>query len=926
MLYHKYQKCHEDRRLLSREHLRKIASLGREWLNAEPFWSRQVFLTLLWGRMLQGKDLLHRDHLPLENVLENFGRLLKKIPNPARNEEWDFFTNTLWDLKSAENFWQALGCVDFDSVWARSEAAGWIYQYFLEPDLQIFRSPGAPKINTNQLAMRTQQFTPKWIADFLAQNTLGRLWIQMHPDSRLSRALPYLVPENTPRPAVLLKRASEIKILDPACGTMHLGLSAIKVLEAIYKEERENAGKPGWPAETSVRNDDEIPESIIRNNLFGIDIDPPAIELAALTLYHAMNGKFTHPPNLLCTDSLKNTFIAKLKKNGFPDQFDVVLLNPPYLDRRDYNPQLKDFMVRYYKKSGRNLYTAFLEKSLELLNPSGRLGAVTPQTFMFIRSFADLRKTILEKTAIETLVHTGLNTFEDAVVDCAFYVLRREANPEIIWQSTGKFFQLTAVNNPEKKKTRLIHILSAMRDSTKDTISHLHLYRQADFSALPDSPWVYWIGPRMRQLFSELPALGTIAELRQGLATTDNDRFLRYWWEIPHQEVDWGCCDLSQAISSSKKWFPYMKGGEYLRWYGNREFLVNWGQDGKEIKEEITRRYPYLKGNWKWVAKNTEFYFREGITYSYLTSGTFSARYSPPGSIFDVAGSSIFCDDPDLVLGILNSRWCRFALGLINPTVNFQVGDLKRLPVPAKPRASELKKRVRQAIEIARSLETFEETSPDFITPPPWPDGDRIIARKNHRLAEIQQCVDREIYQLYGLGRTEQKLIEQQTSPDEISTTITPEQLAQRWISYAVGICLGRFKLKDFKPTEIIYPVSSENDRGLAGEVRRVLEMLLDRKKSQTVIELACPSGNLAQYLLGLFFELHFQQYRRRPIYWLMKFKENLIALYYQNLNDEKIGDFPFLNSGSGKINFDHGILANMRPFKKHFAIPFWQR
>ena len=201
--------------------------------------------------------------------------------------------------------------------------------------------------------------------------------------------------------------------------------------------------------------------------------------------------------------------------------------------------------------------------------------------------------------------------------------------------------------------------------------------------AIPGAPWVYWIPEGIRRLFRELPKLGNVAQPRQGLATADNFRFLRFWWEVGLERIAFDCRDRAVARATEKRWFPYMKGGAYRKWYGNQEYVVNWKDDGNEIKAEIVRRYPYLNGNWEWVAKNTAYYFREGVTWSKVTSGGFSIRYTPTGFIFDVAGTSVFSPHEKIfhVAGILNSHSIATILRFIFPTVNYEVGHIASLPV-----------------------------------------------------------------------------------------------------------------------------------------------------------------------------------------------------------------------------------------------------
>ncbi len=821
---------------------------------------------------------------------------LRKIANLIRKEigadNTDGFVNLIRSIVSEPLRPASLYSKEYRAVVSLPESPGWLYQYYLEPELEIFRSQSAPKIKDHQIAMRTHQCTPRWIADFLTQNSIGKIWLQMHPESKLKGRMKYLIPSDELLP---VKRASQIKILDPACGAMHLGLAAYDVLEMMYREELDNAGRAGWPEKPSVKN-----------NIFGIDLDPIAIALAKIALNLRSGGKLRGKFNLFQSDSLKQNLRGRIAKNGFPDKFDVVLLNPPYLDKRDYNLSVKSYMAKSYPISGRNFYTAFVEQSIKLLTDNGRLAAVTPQTFMFIRTFEKFRKFVLEHTVVESLVHTGLNTFSDAIVDCAFYVLRREDNGEVRKSHKSQFFQLTGKKSPSDKNQ---HLLRLAGNPVKK-----YLLSTKEFSALPGGPWVYWITGNIRRLFADMQPLGSVAELRQGLATTDNKRFLRYWWEIPASQIEWNCKSLPDAKKSGRKWFPYMKGGDHRKWYGNREILVNWKNDGQEIKDEIVRRYPYLKGNWQWVAKNSEFYFREGITYSYLTSGQFSARYSPPGAIFDVAGSSIFYDDLYALLGILNSRWTRFALSLLNHTVNFQVGDLKRLPLPELNNAEELRKLVRKAIRLSKKLDSFDETSPDFLSPPMWCGGVQKVRNIHRMLEAIQDDIDRTVYALYGLNTSTQKLINQQTEPHEKHKKITRDELAYRWVSYAIGLSFRdgnewRCSLSD-----------------LGEKVAEILIGIHGKKETQKIVRTLNPTGSLWDYLSHDFFEKHFQIYRGRPIYWLIKEKGVLDVFYYHNMTNKAMEQVQGGRKGKYSFDFDDGIAHNIRLFIPVLALPSWRR
>jgi len=830
--------------------------------------------------------------------------------------------------------------------WLDLPSLGWAYQYFIEPDLEAFRSQSIAKVPEQLISARTQQFTDAWVAQFLVENTLGRLWLSMHPDSRLAGDLAYLVPlEDAFRPESP-KPAREINILDPSCGTMNFGLCAFDLLNRIYREELDRAGSPGWPREASVTCEEEISRMILKHNLFGIDIDLRVLTLAAVALFIKAAEDKPVELNLICGDTLRRTVESENSKarHIVSGKYDVVLLNPPYLDRRDYDETIKAFMKRQYPLSGRNFYTAFLERSLELAGPTGRIGTITPQTFMFISSFERLRRWLGERATIETLVHTGLNTFNDAIVDCAFYVLRHNSGKDSR-DGRGRFFRLTELKDPLEMAERLKALVGKLRGGSSAVDGQVYWAGQRDFAQLPGRPWVYWATPTIRSIFKNLTALSSSAEVRQGLATTDNFRFLRFWWEVPGNEVARDCRDIEQAKRSAKTWFPYAKGGGFKKWYGHPQYLVNWARDGAEIKEEIARRYPYLRGKWQWVAKNVDFYFKSGLSYSYLTSRQFSARVLPAGFIFDVAGSAVFAQDPSLALAVLNSRFCRFLLGLINPTVNFQIGDLARLPMP-KRSSERLTELVGKAVVLSKLQETFDETSPDFVAPLPWDRGQGIHQRLLSTLTKIENEIDEQVYELYGVGDHERNLIERDTCPDATGPSFDRREHAYRWVSYAIGIIFGRFtpgqesgpgsaiyRTQDFELAPIVELSRDEVPRllqeyhcaarvtrdgaihrfdrtvaaklsgltfddvrshrlgapisDLAAVVGDVLEIVLGPNGAEEVLTTLGPDGNIEGYLERQFFRNHTKDYHHRPIYLVVKglAHHDPAMLYYHDLD-----------------------------------------
>lgn len=268
---------------------------------------------------------------------------------------------------------------------------------------------------------------------------------------------------------------------------------------------------------------------------------------------------------------------------------------------------------------------------------------LTMHSFMFISSYENLRSYIRERAKIEMLAHTGPGLFavgNPGTLQTAAYLLCREPNEPARNDSMGTYFRLVKEPDGEAKRRRFEQAIANLRAGQPDPV--VYCYRQGDFDAIPGSPWVYWITPGLRHFFETLPKLGDLAQPRQGLATADNFRFLRYWWESGATRIAFGCRDTAEAQASGKPWFPYMKGGSFRRWYGNQEYVVNWHHDGAEI-----RALGVESGRVASRPQNIEFYFRRGVTYTAISSKGFAVRAMPIGFSFDHAGNCLFYNDPN---------------------------------------------------------------------------------------------------------------------------------------------------------------------------------------------------------------------------------------------------------------------------------------
>lgn len=935
------------------------------------------------------------------------------------------------------------------------ETIGWIYQAFNAEELQAAfasaREQGK-KFSPEDIPAVTQLFTIRWVVRYLVENSLGRLWLEMHPDSRLKDKLGYLVPlpVQQSRP---LKKASEITFLDPACGSMHFGLVAFNIFVEMYLEELENAGKPGWPEEPSVFSKDDIATAIISHNINGIDLDLRAVQLSALTLFlraRTFNPKCAFADsNLACANVEQITggrleeFInqahfshpiyqrilrrlaVKLKDSNnlgsllrleadladlieeerrkarvdpqfmlaFPgvtaeqfktqegleeffsileeqimrqldefvrssgngggelthfaheaskgirflrlvqQRYDIVTTNPPYLSRRKMNSRLAELLDDNYPAGKSDLYACFINRCQELLDISGLMGILTMHSFMFISSYENLRSSLREEVFVVTLAHFGGGLFavgNPGTLQTAAYVLRRELSPSFREGSVGVYFRLVHERDADAKRTAFESALSALRAGQQHP--QVFHYRQKDFAAIPGKPWVYWMPEKIRRLFRTLPLLGTIAEPRQGLATADNTRFVRCWWEVGTEKIGFSMIDRASALKSQKRWFPYMKGGATSPWFGNQECVVDWLYDGKAIRN-FSDNTGYIRSR----PQNTEFYFRRGVTWSLISSKGFAARISPGGFIFDVAGMTCFPPENlvELVLATLNSRPAKFILSALNPTINYQVGDIERLPVPSQ-RSDELASLVNQCIELAKQDSRDSEITYDFIQP--LISIEELAIRKK-LLAEYEAEIDNEVAKLYGLTDVDMKAIERElaggTAPtendsdegdnaeesDEVAEAMSPVTWAQRWISYAAGIVLSRFeigipnglgcgnfsqdineRLKRLVVADGILVNDPDQPLDLAARVLQALEIMLGTDETRKRISTALGIGNPLELLRGWFnrfsgqpdtsfWKYHFQLYRKRPIYWPLQSPNRLytVWIFHERFNRDTL-------------------------------------
>lgn len=628
------------------------------------------------------------------------------------------------------------------------EIVGWIYQYYnAERKDEFFSSKR--KASASDLAPATQLFTPEWIVRYLAQNSLGRLWMLNHPDSKLAEQMKYyLSPEEGNCEDVRkIESPEEIAVCDPACGSGHILVYAFDLLAEMYDE-----------AGYSRR---DIPRLILEKNLTGFEIDPRAAQMAsfALTMKACeVDTRFLRravAPRIIVLNRIEldeedlaraphvaarkqlvdamahldecgslfapfeddlraiedglavlsgedgdlfaDATLAKLKNmhqlcSELTRTFDTVIANPPYMGSSNMGPWLAKWTAKRHPDAKRDLCTCFLERGFTLANEAGYSAMVTMESWMFLSSFERFRSRVLREKAITGLVYMNHMVMRIAFNTCAavFY---------------NAFSCVSGAFTKVEYKA-----LDANGSPVEFPVLGQKVYRRSakDFKSIPGTPIAYWASEAMCKVFSKGKALAAFSDARQGSATGDNDRFMRYVWEIPRSRFGLGVNSISEAHSSSYKWFPYDKGGSYRKWFGNNEFVLAFDKDNYESLKAMGNHLPSRK-----------YYFHPGVTWSALSSGNISVRYSEAGHLFDAKGSKCFVKNGliislEFVMATLNSSVASTLLGFLAPTLDFNAGIISLFPIIETGRRQEVTQLARSCVSISRQDWDSLEVSWDF--------------------------------------------------------------------------------------------------------------------------------------------------------------------------------------------------------------------
>ena len=869
-----------------------------------------------------------------------------------------------------------------EALWQEIEIIGWLYQFYIsEKKDQVI----GKVVKSEDIPAATQLFTPNWIVKYMVQNSLGAQWLATYPHSPLKGQMEYYIEpaEQTDEVKAQLVAITpsqlnpeELTLIDPACGSGHILVEAYELFRAVYLER-------------GYRQRD-VAQLILEKNLFGLDIDERAAQLTGFALmmkgraddrrlferglklnvmalvdsagfdadglakgvklgaYGLKPGDLTELKRLfehgktfgsliqvpeglgaklpalkqLSEASSQDLFVTEALKRLGPlvqqarllaAQYDAVVANPPYMGRKFYCAALKDFVNTAFAEGKADLYGAFTLRNIRLAKDNGYVGMITIPNWMFLSSFESLRAVIFGRAPISNLVHNGRGVWGSDFGSCA-YILQRAGAADF----RGTFLRL--FDTPSSV---------AGNDELRERFHERRRFAAANstFKKISGGPVAYWVSDSVVRAFEQATLVGELVDVRQGLATADNNRFLRMWYELAVDSVGLNLTSRREAQASGRKWFPYNKGGGFRRWYGNQDYVVNWENDGREIRAFGTEN----GGRPRSRAQNTEFYFQPSLSWSKVTIGGFALRKYPPGFIFDVAGCSVFGENLRPILGCMNSSIMSQVVNSLSPTVNFEVGQVQDFPfiqpVENNQRICQL---VDRLVDASRLDWNSTEKSWDFQSLPiltassdptqtlessysTWITQSRETVAQMKRLEEEN---NRLFIDAYGLADE----LTPHVPLSQLTLTVNPayryggklteeeqwtrfrQDTMEELVSYAVGCMMGRYSLdapgliyahsgnEDFDPSRhTTFPADDDGIVPLTDTewfdddaAHRLIEFIsvawnathlednltflgdnLSPKKNESSRE------TLRRYLCDSFFKDHLQTYKKRPIYWL---------------------------------------------------------
>ena len=658
-------------------------------------------------------------------------------------------------LMMADGVVGKLNAVLADEDWREGVTVlGWMYQYYnADVKDEFFKSKR--KAAAADIAPATQLFTPEWIVRYMVQNSLGRLWMLNNPGSSLRERMEYYIePDAEHEDFIRISSPEEITLCDPACGSGHILVYAFELLFHMYEER-------GY-------REREIPELILTKNLAGMEIDSRAAQIAELALamcarehdrrffkravraditvlssiplgedelpgnkklaeelsYLGEIGSLLNPSEdeidelkaaaASCSDDLfAATTKTKLESAAaicekLSRRFTCTVANPPYMGGSSFNPFMSKWIKKNYPDVKSDLCTCFIERGFSLARDRGYAAMVTMQSWMFLGSFEKMRAKVIDNKTIVSMAHLGPRAFDaiggEVVNVTADVIYNQHSAVE------GTYVRLVDINGSEAKRLKLLEAIQ------NPDCGWFYCRNAETFKQIPGTPIAYWASDALVESFTKGRRLDAIATPRQGLATSDNGRFLRKWWEVAPSNTSRDCSGRPEAKQSGSRWFPIIRGGSYRKWWGDYDEVVNWFDDGREMKEAILSKYAYLSTP-DFVIKNQNDYFKPAVSWSKISSSLASFRFAPRGMLFEVAGACLFAEPNELryIQAFCNCSIAEIDLAFMSPTLNFEVGQIGQLPIiqdeAAEPTVCSL---VEESRSFSKADYDSYETSWDF--------------------------------------------------------------------------------------------------------------------------------------------------------------------------------------------------------------------
>lgn len=882
-----------------------------------------------------------------------------------------------------------------DEQYKEVELIGWLYQFYIsERKDEVFASfKKKKKAEAKDIPAATQIFTPNWIVKYMVQNTVGKIWLDKNPNSKIKSGLKYLVENESDITAEpIISEVSQLTLIDPAVGSGHILVEGFDLLYQMYMEE--------------YYTPEEAVESILKNNLFGLDLDERAAQLANFAIllkaakqYRDVFAKgwlpnvYAMPESAIFSgqeikdflgangilfekeltaalrimEQAKNlgsimklslshdawafieTRFSELKNTDFRDinteivfqkiksfipvllilskKYTSVAANPPYMGQGNMNGELKDYVNAKYPLSKSDLFAVFMEVGLDFLVKKGLMGMINQHSWMFLSSYEKLREHILNNFGIINMLHLGPRTFEELsgeVVQSTAFVIQNDN-----FVNYAQYYRLVDSKELNEKEFNFLS-----RNNIYKNIS------QKSYSKIPGCPIAYWVSEKVKSTFYETPTIRSIGSAKQGIATGDNNRFLRFWFEV-------NITKISFDANIGAKWYPYRKGGSNRKWYGNNELICDWENDGLRIRNNR------IDGKLMSRPQNLDYKFLEGASWSLTNSGNFSIRYAPTNFLFDVNGMTLFVNSTiDLyeVIGFLNSSVANQFLKIINPTMAFQSGDIEVVPYNGK-HSINTSQLANHSISLSKQDWDSRETSWDFKYIQLLNGASNLkLAFKNwykaasndfFHLHKNEEEINRIFIETYGLQdelthevelkeitilqdelkKNDLDALEEKfraEGKDAIELPINRGEVISQFISYAVGLFMGRYRL-DKPGLNIAHPnpskeelasytynhgtVSIDQDAILPimgkncnfnDDIVKQFTQLLDtiwgheqRTENINFIQ-ECLDKDLEKFIVNDFWKYHCGMYKKTPIYWLFSSKKGAfqVLVYMHRMNE----------------------------------------